>query len=178
MCIVAFFVFIRAERINRYKAAIPEELEINGIALQRENNTPLIFALLPSTVRPFSCGGGVFKLSQSTIDAIKLKGLAFFEDATQPRRKKYTYTDTYPAWQETPVPNTWTNNRTWTVNGEWAGLDCINKNTEIIRKNTEASKLPGSYYLDIGYYKIVVLPELGFVTFTFWGITKCLWRSQ
>ncbi|MGV2827203.1 hypothetical protein [Myxosarcina sp. GI1(2024)] len=159
LCIVTFLVFIRAERINRYKAVIPEKLKINGVVLQGEDNTPLIYVLL-LPIRPFSCGGGVFKLSQSTIDASKSEGLDFFKDATQPRKRKYTY----PAWQETPVPYTWTND------GAWSGLNCINKNTKLIRKITKASELPGSYYTytNRDNYRIVVFPELSFVVFTFW----------
>lgn len=78
LCIVTFLVFIRAERINRYKAVIPEKLKINGVVLQGEDNTPLIYVLL-LPIRPFSCGGGVFKLSQSTIDASKSEGLDFLK---------------------------------------------------------------------------------------------------
>ena len=151
--------FLRIERINRYKSAIPEKLEINRVVLHGQDSTPLIFAFV---IPVESCGGGVFKLSKSTINAIKSEGLSFFEDATQSRGiqsrgGRYIY----PAWKKTPVPYTWTSE------GAWTGLACINGNDRLIRKITQISKLTGSYYTDLGNYRVVVLPELGFVTFSY-----------
>jgi hypothetical protein len=156
LCVVSFWIFIRIERINYYKSAIPEKLEITGVVLQGDNSS------FSNFIWGESCGGGVFKLSKSTIDAIESEGLSFFEDATQSRGiqsrgGKYIY----PAWKKTPVPYIWTSE------GAWTGLDCINKNTRLIRKITKTSELPGSYYTDLGSYRVVVLPELGFVTFTY-----------
>ncbi len=159
LSVVLFWIFLRIERINRYKSAIPEKLEINRVVLHGQDSTPLIFAFV---IPVESCGGGVFKLSKSTINAIKSEGLSFFEDATQSRGiqsrgGRYIY----PAWKKTPVPYTWTSE------GAWTGLACINGNDRLIRKITQISKLTGSYYTDLGNYRVVVLPELGFVTFSY-----------
>ncbi|NJL52213.1 MAG: hypothetical protein HC930_08330 [Hydrococcus sp. SU_1_0] len=62
--------------------------------------------------------------------------------------------------EKTPVPDNWTSE------GAWTGLDCINKNTKLIRKITKTSELPDSYYTELGNRSVVVLPELGLVTFT------------
>ncbi len=144
------------QRISYYKSAIPEKLEINRVVLQGDNSS------FSNFIWGESCGGGVFKLSKSTIDAIESEGLSFFKDATQSRGiqsrgGRYIY----PAWNKTPVPYIWTSN------GAWIGLNCINKNTRLIRKITKTSELPGSYYTDLGNNSVVVLPELGFVTFTY-----------
>ena len=151
---------IRIERIRRYKSVIPKKLKLDRVILQGQEDTTLIFSLfLP--VRASSCGGGIFKLSKSTIDAIEFEGLSFFEDALNPRGKKYEYAP----WKKTPVPYTWTSN------GAWPGLNCINKNTKLVRKITKISELPGSFYTDLGNNKVnktvLVFPELGFVIFTY-----------
>ena len=157
MCIVLFFTFIRIERINRYKAAIPEKIKIDRTVLVGQEGTPLIFALFPSVVRASSCGGAIFKLSQSTIDAIESEGLSFFEDINKAREK-----NSVVRWKETPVPYTWTSN------GAWIGLACIGSsgnNDKLIRKVTKAAELPGSYYVgtEKSNFTILVLPKLGLV---------------
>lgn len=159
LCVILFWIFYRAERIIYYKSAIPEKLKIIHVILHGDNSS------FSNFIWGESCGGGVFKLSKSTIDAIESEGLGFFEDATQSRRiqsrgGKYIY----PAWKKTPVPYNWTSE------GAWTGLDCINKNTKLIRKITKTSGLPGSYYTGKvrSNHKIVVLPELGFVIFTYY----------
>ncbi len=93
------------------------------------------------------------------IQAIESQGLGFFKDATQPRGRK----SKYPAWRETPVPYTWTSE------GAWTGLTCIpaSDTSKFIWKIIKNSELPGSYYTDLGNYRVVVLPKLGFVTFTY-----------
>jgi hypothetical protein len=150
LSIVLFWIFLRTERISYYKSAIPEKLEVNRVVLEGDDW---------SFMWGKSCGGAVFKLSKSTINAIESKGLDFFDDATQPRKRKYTY----PAWKKTPVPYTWTSE------GAWTGLACISKSntSRLIRKITKTSELPGSYYTDLDSYRVVVLPELDFVTFTY-----------
>jgi hypothetical protein len=148
LCVFSFWMFLRIERISYYKSAIPEKLEVNRVVLEGDD-----WSLMWGK----TCGGAVFKLSKSTIDAIESEGLDFFEDATQPRKRKYTY----PAWKKTPVPYTWTSE------GALIGLACVNWNNRLIWKITKTSELPGSYYTDLGSYRVVVLPELGFVTFTY-----------
>jgi hypothetical protein len=156
LCLVSFWIFLRTERISYYKSAIPEKLEVNHVVLEGDNSS------LSNFIFGEACGGGVFKLSKSTIEAIKSERLDFFKDATQSRGiqsrgGKYIY----PAWKKTPVPYTWTSE------GAWTGLDCINGNNRLIRKITKTSELPGSYYTDLGNHSVVVLPELGFVIFTY-----------
>ena len=157
---------IRAERIDRYKSAIPEKLEIDRTVLVGHEGTPWIFVIFPSTVRASSCGGAIFKMSQSTIDAIESEGLSFFEDATRPRRKKPGEKESgvkKPGyrWKKTPVPDTWTSD------GAWIGLSCIGSNgnnDKLIRQITKASELPGSYYTgtaENSNFTILVLPKLG-----------------
>lgn len=155
LCIISFWIFLRIERISYYKSAIPEKLEINRVVLEDDDW---------SVMWGNSCGGGIFKLSKSTINAIESGGLSFFEDATQSRGiqsrgGKYIY----PAWKKTPVPYTWTSE------GAWTGLACINGNNRLIRKITKTSELPGSYYTGKVPFsrEIVVLPELGFVVFSY-----------
>ncbi|MEM8718742.1 MAG: hypothetical protein AAGE84_05470 [Cyanobacteria bacterium P01_G01_bin.39] len=171
-CCVILWFLIRAERIDRYKSAIPEKIKIDRTVLVGGEGTPLIFVLFPSVVRASSCGGAIFKLSQSTIDAIESEGLSFFEDATRSRRKKSEgkkpgekeaeRKEAGYSWQETPVPDTWTSN------GAWPGLACIsrgNKN-KLIRQITKASELPGSYYTGTAKnsnFATLVLPKLGLV---------------
>ncbi len=158
LCIVSFLIFLRIQRISYYKSAIPEKLEVNHVVLQGDNSN------LSNFVFGESCGGGVFKLSKFTIDAINSEGLSFFEDATQSRGiQSRGGRFIYPAWKRTPVPYIWTSN------GAWTGLDCIsNSNTDkLIWKITKTSESPGSYYTDVDNYSVVVLPELGFVTFTY-----------
>jgi hypothetical protein len=161
LCIFLFWMFIRAERIHRFQAAIPEKLklEINSVVLQGEESTPLIFAIIPSVVRGESCGGGVFRLSKSTINAIESEGLDFFKDATQSRNRKNRYPTWH--WQRTPVPDTWTSN------GAWPALFCItNGNTSrLIRRITKTSELPGSYYAGSPNSTLLVLPKLGLVVY-------------
>ena len=165
LCSIVPWFLIRAERIDRYKSAIPEKIKIDRTVLVGEEGTPIIFVLFPSTVRGYSCGGAIFKLSQSTIDEIESEGLSFFEDATRSRRKKPEEKESEGKkpgyfWQETPVPDTWTSD------GAWSGLACIsrgNKN-KLIRQITKASELPGSYYTGTARnsnYTILVLPKLG-----------------
>ena len=153
--LVVLSSLMRAERIKRFKSAIPEKLELRGVAIQGQEDD--LYALLPSVVRSSSCGGAVFKLSKSTIEAIESEGLDFFNDATAPKDKNYVY----PTWQETPVPYIWTSD------GAWPGLSCINKNPNLIREITRISALPGSYYTGLGNNKIVVLPNLGLLTFAY-----------
>lgn len=146
-CCVILWFLIRAERIDRYKSAIPEKIKIDRTVLVGEEGTPLIFVIFPSTVRGYSCGGAIFKLSQSTIDAIESEGLNFFKDITG------------YSWKETPVPDTWTSD------GAWPGLSCIsrgNKN-KLIRQITKTVELPDSYYTGSTNFTILVLPKLGLV---------------
>ena len=167
LCVLAFLLFLRIERITRYKSAIPEKIKIDRVVLQGQEGTPLIFVLLPSVVRASSCGGAIFKLSQSTVDAIESEGLSFFVDATRARGKKPGEKESEGKrpgylWKETPVPNTWTSD------GAWPGLACIssgNKN-KLIRQITKAAELPGSYYVGTAKnsnFAILVLPKLGLV---------------
>lgn len=159
LCVILFLIILRIERLHRYTSAIPEKIVIKNVVLDGQNGTPLIFALFPSVVRGYSCGGGVFTLSKSTIHAIESEGLDFFKDATKPRRRKYTY----PAWQETPVPDTWTND------GAWPALACISSGdtNRLIRKITQTTALPGSYYTGSPNLTILVLPKLGLVVYNY-----------
>ena len=92
--------------------------------------------------------------------SIESEGLSFFEDVTKPRGRKYQY----PTWQETPVPDTWTSN------GAWPALACIDSNdtSKLIREITKTSELSGSYYVGSPNSTLLVLPELGFVVFAYW----------
>ena len=167
-CFVVLWFLIRAERIDRYKSAIPEKIKIDRTVLVGEEGTPLIFVIFPSTVRGYSCGGAIFKLSQSTIDAIESEGLNFFEDANRSRRKKPGEKESEVKkpgyrWKKTPVPDTWTSD------GAWPGLACIGssgRNDKLIRQITKTAELPGSYYEGTAKnsnFAILVLPKLGLV---------------
>lgn len=164
-CLVISWFLIRAERINIYKSAIPEKLKIDRTVLVGHEGTPWIFVIFPSTVRASSCGGAIFKMSQSTIDAIELEGLSFFEDATKfrvknPEEKESGAKKSGYLWKKTPVPNTWTSN------GAWPGLACISRSNKnkLIRKITKAAELSGSYYVGAKTNNaILVLPKLGLV---------------
>jgi len=158
LCIVSLFIFQRTERINRFKSAIPEKIKVNGVVLQGEDITPLIFAF----IFPIdSCGGGIFKLSKSTLKNIELEGLSFFEDATKSRSRKH-HPRTWN-WKKTPVPSTWTSE------GAWIGLACISSSNtnKLIRKITKTVESPGSYYAGSPNSTLLVLPKLGLVVYDY-----------
>ena len=169
-CLTILFL-VRAERIDRYKSAIPEKIKIDRTVLVGQEGTPWIFVLFPSVVRASSCGGAIFKMSQSTVDALEAQRLSFFEDATR-ARGKYGEKESEEKesernkpgylWKKTPVPDTWTSD------GAWIGLACIGtngNNDKLIRKITKAAELPGSYYVGTNKsnFTILVLPKLGLV---------------
>ena len=157
LCFSIVFLSIRANKMERYKSALPEKLAVKRVIFHGQEGTSLIVALF-APVRGYSCGGGVFELSRSTVDAIKNEGLSFFEDATKSRSNQYEY----PTWKKTPVPYIWTSNGTLT------GSNCIKGNYKLARKMTKALETTGSYYTALGNYRIVVLPTLNLVSFTYY----------
>lgn len=107
------------------------------------------------------CGVAVFKLSRETIEAIKARGLRYFDSATQGRGHTNDYYYRYETWKETPVPSDWTSNGTWIM--------CSVISNDLIHKITEAAKRKGSYYTTKSEGELIVFPALGFVVFSYYG---------
>ena len=122
------------------------------------------------------CGVAVFKVSKETIESIKKNGLEFFDGATQGRgypkpkeplsfadHRKLSdyYSHTYENWKETPVPEGWVSE------GSWFMCSVIRK--DVAREIVKAAKLPGSFYTTKREGKLVVIPSLGYVVFSYYG---------
>ncbi|MEH1894884.1 MAG: hypothetical protein V7K94_06045 [Nostoc sp.] len=110
------------------------------------------------------CGAAIFRLTNATADAIFHKGIDFFNDsgAIYLRRRKDPY-DTYRSWKETPVPNTWTSE------GTWEGLSCSSTSSSLLSQIVLAASNKRSYYSSRHESKIIVIPSLKLVVFSYFG---------
>ena len=63
---------------------------------------------LDETTHPiyFDCGIGIFKLSEHTLQQIKIKDINFFDGIREARGHNKSYIK-YSPWQKTPIPRSW-----------------------------------------------------------------------
>lgn len=108
------------------------------------------------------CGAAIFRLSNTTADAIDREGLDFFNDVIYSRKSKERYY-TYSLWKETPVPDSWTSEVSW------PGLGCSGASHSLLSKILEAASKKGSYYSSKDEGEILVIPSLKLVVFTYFG---------
>ena len=112
------------------------------------------------------CGVAVYKLTASSLEAIKKKGLGFFEGATQargysnPSDHHYHYY-TYQPWKETPIPVGWTSEGSWFM--------CSVIGNQLEREIIAAAKQGGAYYTVKHEARLLVIPSLGYVVFSSYG---------
>ena len=147
-----------------YRAAIPAEIEITFSLATTGSSMSIWEAALP--LRPKACGGAIFELSNTTIAAIRDRGLDALNDARQGRgyadkTDQLFYYYSYKPWQPTPVPSQWTSQ------GMWYGLSCMNLGYGFGQSIVEAAQVPGSFYTT-GLSKIlVIIPSLKLAVFTY-----------
>ncbi len=144
--IVAYEVF----QYHWFSQVIPKQLEITyPISIGEE-----------SGFRE-GCGAAVYKLSDKTIEKIQKNGLKFFEGARQGRGYQFDNYYTYEAWKVTPVPKGWVSEGSW--------IPCGTIRESVHREIILAAKRPGSFYTTKHEGKLVVIPSLGCVVFSFFG---------
>jgi hypothetical protein len=107
------------------------------------------------------CGTAVFKVSDSTLEAIKKDGLKFFSGATQGRGHLSEPYYQYAEWQETPVPPSWTSEGSWIL--------CTGLSHSEHSKIVSAAKESGAYFTMKHEGQLVLIPSLGYVVFSFFG---------
>lgn len=140
---------------SHYKAVLPSKIEVSyPVSIGEEG----IFRE--------GCSIAIFRLSDSTLQGIKTKGLDFFENALQARghnageRDDYYYR--YEAWRETPIPPNWTSEGSWFI--------CSNlANQQLLSNIVDASKKLGAYYTTKQEGELVVVPSLKLVVFSSFG---------
>ena len=149
---------------SHYTKALPAELGDVRYEVSR-SDASWFEIFLP--IRHESCGGALFRLSQTTLDAIADQGLAFFDNARQGRGYKqgrdrnWSYYH-YQPWQETPAAPDWTSE------GMWIGLHCLQLG-DLAIEIRDAARMPGSYYTTKSEAELLVVPALGLAVFTFFG---------
>lgn len=107
------------------------------------------------------CGTVVFKVSDSTLEAIKKEGLNFFSGATQGRGHLSEPYYQYAEWKETPVPPSWISEGSW--------LLCTSLSDSELSKIVSAAKEHGAYFTKKDEGELVLIPSLGYVVFSFFG---------
>ena len=150
---------------NFYRRALPEQLEITGLATTGSDFNPLLL-LVP--MRHEACGAVVFQMSQHTVDAIAKNGAAFFETARQGRGYSkghpLSHYYSYEPWQETPLPSGWIGDGIWSL-----GLHCARLDRALVQRMAAAAREPGSYYTTKSEAQLVVIPRLKLIVFTYFG---------
>jgi hypothetical protein len=155
---------------NHYRKFIPGKLQVLGPVFidSNENIGTLMSAML---IRPEFCGAAIFQLSPATLRQIERDGLAFFEGVTETRARFELNgagpdgaPKTYADWQSGPLPHDWTRN------GVWSGLLCTDISPGMVGQLTVAAGEPDAFYTRStgGGNALVVLPNLGWVVFTYW----------
>jgi hypothetical protein len=146
---------------NHYRKLIPRELQVLEPVLidSNANIDTLIGAIL---IRPELCGAAIFRLSPATLQQIERDGLAFFEkvNGAGPGGAPQAYR----GWQSGPLPHDWTRN------GLWSGLLCTDLSPGMVKQLNAAAAEPDAFYTHSvgGGNELVVLPNPGWVVFTYW----------
>lgn len=108
------------------------------------------------------CGSAIFRLTDTSAKTISREGLGFFEDARYSRDSQKNYY-TYKAWAETPVPESWVSE------GSWVGLSCSSASNDLKQEIIDAAKQKGSYYTVKSEGKLLVIPALKMIVFSYFG---------
>lgn len=138
---------------KRLAKAIPAHFKIESVVLKRTESG-----------LGDSCGGIVFRVSETTLDIIKRQGLEFLNSDLTGRgyrnvNPKELHHYKYKQWQETPL-----------VLGEGLsyGLYCLLKgNKEMARKVLDASKAKGSFHVWGEEMEIFIVPEMKILIYAY-----------
>jgi hypothetical protein len=168
IALVSWFVLGILET-SHYRKFIPGELQVLGPVFidSNENLGTLIGAML---IRPEFCGAAIYQLAPATLRQIERDGLEFFKEVTESRGRfdmngtgPDGATKVYVDWQPGPLPHNWTRNVTW------SGLLCTDISPEMARQLNAAAAEPQTFYTrSRDGNALVVLPNLGWVVFTYW----------
>lgn len=155
------FVRMQADHIVK---AFPEKLGPVEAQLVGTNPGP-IGALFESLVlgRAEICGGGIFTISSEIARQIEREGLSFFDGVEQGRSRENDPGKgfRYERWQQTPIPENWNDEGTYT-----RGFQCMDLAPELYDLIRNSTSAPGVYFSSVGSAQILVLPKSQIVVFT------------
>ena len=147
-----------------YRAALPAEIGLSFDFATTGSNVSVLGAVFLFDRK--ACGGAIFDLTDTTVAAIRERGMDFLKDARQGRgyadnADRLFYNYSYGPWQPTPLP------QEWTSGGMWYGLDCMGLGTAIGQSIVEAAKTPGSFYTTGSSKTLLIVPSLKIAVLTY-----------
>jgi hypothetical protein len=146
-----------------YRAALPAEIGITfSLAITGSNTS---FWEVGQPIHK-ACGGAIFELNETTLAAIRGRGLDGLKDARQGRgysdnTDRLFYYYSYKPWQPTPLPPEWTSQ------GMWYGLSCMNLGQSFGGSIVDAAQASGSFYTTAQSRMLLIIPSLRLAVFTY-----------
>ena len=147
-----------------YRAAIPVDIGLTFNFATTGSNVRLWGTMFRFDRK--ACGGAIFNLSDTSVAAIRERGLDLLKNARQGRgytekadRSFYYYS--YEPWQTTPLPSEWISN------GTWLSLSCMGLKDSVIGSILDAAQTAGSFYTTAQSAMLMVVPNLKIAVYTY-----------
>ena len=147
-----------------YRAAIPADIGLTFNFATTGSNVSLWGAMFRFDRK--ACGGATFNLSDTSVAAIRERGVDSLKNARQGRGytekadRSFSYYS-YQPWQATPLPSEWTSN------GTWLGLSCMGLRDSVTRNILDAAQTAGSFYTTGQSAMLMVIPNLKIAVYTY-----------